>query len=79
MAEGEGVDAVVGFVFGAAVVEEASYEAALLILLANCLDLGFGVGKMYGACVLINHQCQPVESPNCVYARCANLISPVLC
>lgn len=31
MTEGEGIDAVVGFVFGAAVVEEASYGAALYI------------------------------------------------
>ena len=35
VAEGEGVNAVVGFVFGAAVVEETSYESALCILLAD--------------------------------------------
>lgn len=40
MPEGEGVDAVVGFVFGGAVVEEAADETALLELLE-----GFGRGK----------------------------------
>jgi hypothetical protein len=32
VAECEGVDAVVGFVFGGAVVQEASYESALRML-----------------------------------------------
>jgi hypothetical protein len=45
VAEGERVDAVVGFVLCAAVVEEASYEAALWIVLASCLDLQLGLGR----------------------------------
>jgi hypothetical protein len=46
VAEGEGVDAVVGFVFCGAVVEEASYETALYLLLAVLLFFSV-LGRTY--------------------------------